>query len=180
MDLVVLAGAAFVVWLLLSGKDQTSDAAQPDAQAPQPGTLDTKSPMDALQRTFEGFRRLAYQDGAGQSIGYGHQLQPGESYPDGVTQAQAEALLAQDRQKASDAIVDQVKVPLNTNQFEALLDWVFNLGAGNLQKSTLLAKLNAGDYGAVGQEMARWDYANGAPSTALDTRRAAEASLWES
>lgn len=137
--------------------------------------------MDELERKFEGLRLKTYSDSAGNpTIGYGHKLGRGESYPNGINEGQAESLLQNDLQTAEKSVRDLVKVPLSDNQFLALRDWVFNLGAGKVAGSTLLQKLNAGDYGAVPQELTRWIYAGGKPSSDLEVRRAAEAQLWES
>ena len=58
-------------------------------------------------------------------------------------------------------INDLVRVDLQQHQFDALVAWVYNLGAGNLISSTLLVKLNAGDYVDVPHEIQRWNKANG-------------------
>jgi spore coat assembly protein SafA len=126
---------------------------------------------------FEGLRLSAYQDSAGVwTIGYGHtgNVKPG----DRITQAQAEDLLQKDTAWAQQAVRDQVKVPLTQGQFDALTSFTFNLGAGALEKSTLLKKLNAGDYAGAQAEFGKWVHAGGQVLQGLVRRRAAEAELF--
>ena len=75
-------------------------------------------------------------------------------------------------------INDLVTVPLEQHQFDALVAWVFNLGSGNLQSSTLLKMLNAGDYHAVPNQIRRWNKANGEVLDGLVRRREAEAKMF--
>jgi len=132
-----------------------------------------------LIKGFEGLRLSAYQDSAGVwTIGYGHtgNVKPG----DRITQAQAEDLLQKDTAWAQQAVRDQVKVPLTQGQFDALTSFTFNLGAGALGKSTLQAKLNAGDYAGAQAEFGKWVHAGGQVLQGLVRRRAAEAELFGS
>lgn len=136
-----------------------------------------------LVKTCEGFYPDAYICPAGVlTIGYGHTEQV--TADQHVDMAQAEALLRQDLQGSAEAVERLIKVPLNDNQFAALVSFAFNVGAGNLAASTLCSKLNAGDYDAVPTELARWvkatDPATGQKRTlpGLVKRRAAEAQLW--
>ena len=76
-------------------------------------------------------------------------------------------------------MTEAVKVPLNPNQFGALTSFTYNLGAGNLRSSTLLRKLNAGDYAGAAAEFARWNKAGGKVLKGLTRRRAAERALFE-
>ena len=76
-------------------------------------------------------------------------------------------------------INDMVKVPLEQNQFDALCSWVFNLGPKNLQESTLLKLLNAGDYHTTPEQIKRWNKAGGVILGGLVKRREAEANLFE-
>jgi lysozyme len=71
-----------------------------------------------------------------------------------------------------------VRVPLTQGQFDALVDFCFNLGAGRLAASTLLKALNARRYDAAGEQLLRWDVAAGEVNAGLRARREAEARLW--
>jgi lysozyme len=132
-----------------------------------------------LIQQHEGFRSNVYKDAAGRpTIGYGHLLKPGESFPHGVTQQQATELLRADLAIAEEAVNRLVKVKLDQNQFDSLCSWTFNLGAGNLQASSLLARLNKRDYEAVPSEMRKWIHAGGEVVPGLVARRDDEADLW--
>jgi lysozyme len=71
-----------------------------------------------------------------------------------------------------------VRVPLTQGQFDALVDFCFNLGEGRLAGSTLLRELNAGLYAAAGQQLLAWDHAGGKVIPGLKARREAELALW--
>lgn len=135
----------------------------------------------ALIKQFEGLRLTTYKDVAGfPTIGYGHLLEPGETYPDGITEEQATTLLETDVQNAELCIGRLVKAALTQGQFDALVDFVFNLGALRLGQSTLLKYLNAGRYQDAGAQLLRWDYAGGKIQPGLLARRQSEAALWNS
>ncbi|HWE84106.1 MAG TPA: lysozyme [Terracidiphilus sp.] len=128
---------------------------------------------------FEGFRPITYLDSAGQpTIGYGHKLQPGENFPDGLTESQARRLLARDAATAEQAISRFVRIPLTQGQFDALADFVFNLGARRLATSTLLHELNDGNIGAAALEFLKWDHCGTRENACLKTRREAEMRLF--
>lgn len=132
--------------------------------------------LEAIKR-FEGLRLKAYLDSVGvPTIGYGHTktARMGQT----ITAERAEELLRLDLADAERAVERLVKVYLTDNQFAALVSFTFNLGAGALGKSTLLKRLNAGEYDAVPREMMRFINAGGKPLKGLATRRAAEAGLW--
>lgn len=136
-----------------------------------------EDPARALIREFEGLRLVAYRCPAGVwTIGYGHTR--GVKRGQIISPGQAECYLSEDILDAKDAIARQVRVPLTKNQLAALISWVFNLGEGNLRKSTLLKKLNAGDYDVVPSEMKKWNKAGGKVLPGLTRRREAEAELW--
>lgn len=134
--------------------------------------------MELLKRS-EGFRNRVYLDVAGfPTIGYGHRLLHPESFPNGITELQASNLLASDVRDAEQAVERLVKVQLSQGQFDALVDFSFNLGAGRLAASTLLKSLNAGRFDEAAQELLQWDHADGHEIAALKTRRQAEVELW--
>jgi lysozyme len=136
--------------------------------------------MELLKKS-EGFRNRVYQDVAGiPTIGYGHRLLHSDSFPNGIDESQAANLLACDVGDAEQAVQRMVKVPLTQGQFDALVDFTFNLGAGRLASSTLLKSLNAGRYDDAVEQLLRWDHAGGKEYAALKARRKAEAKLWRS
>lgn len=138
----------------------------------------------SLVKQFEGFVPKWYRDPVGiWTIGYGHTDMAGEpKYATSkdlvLTEAAATELLRTDIQKYADAISRAVKVPLTDNQFDALVSWCYNVGPDAAASSTLVRKLNAGDYAAVPSELARWNKADGKVLKGLTRRRAAEADLW--
>jgi len=134
-----------------------------------------------LIKRFEGFRSRQYTDVAGfPTIGYGHRIVPPESFPAGVTEPQAANLLAGDVSAAERAVGRLVKVALTQGQFDALVDFCFNLGSGRLAGSTLLRVLNGGRYGDAAEQLLRWDLAAGEVNLGLKARREAELRLWKS
>jgi lysozyme len=134
--------------------------------------------LELLKRA-EGFRERMYLDLAGfQTIGFGHRLLPGESYPSGISFAQGEAILAGDLRAAEAAIERLVQVPLKQGQFDALVDFVFNLGAGRLASSTLLRYLNQGKYDSAAWQLLAWDHVGMREVASLKSRREAEFQLW--
>lgn len=134
-----------------------------------------------LLKNSEGFRSHVYLDVAGfPTIGYGHRLLHRDSFPNGIDEPQAANLLACDVRDAEQAVQRLVKAPLTQGQFDALVDFCFNLGAGRLASSTLLKVLNRGRYEDAAQQLLLWDQAEGHENDALKARREAEAQLWNS
>jgi lysozyme len=93
--------------------------------------------------------------------------------------AHAEALLAADVSRAEQAVTRLVRVVLAQGQFDALVDFTFNLGAERLRTSTLLTRVNAGDYDAAAEELLRWDHSGLKEVAGLKLRREAEYRLWK-
>ncbi len=132
----------------------------------------------ALIKRFEGLQRRAYICPAGVlTIGYGS---TGAHVTKGmvITEAEAERLLIADLSRFERAVEKLVKVPLSDGQFAALVSFAFNVGEGALKGSTLLKKLNRGDYDAVPSELNKWVNAKGKKLPGLVNRRAAEGGLW--
>ena len=132
----------------------------------------------ALTEQSEGLRLTAYQDSVGVwTIGYGHTngVHAGMT----CTQEQADQWLQEDVQGAVYVVNSVVTAPLNQNQFDALVDFVFNLGSGNFQSSTLLKLLNQGDYQGASNEFPKWNHAGGVVVNGLTTRRLAEQKLFD-
>ena len=115
------------------------------------------------------------------TIGVGHTAAMGNPTPVSgmkITQDEADAILARDLSQIERDIIASVKVKLAQKQFDTLVSFVFNVGIGAFRKSTLLKKLNAGDYAAVPSELMKWTRAGGKVMQGLVNRRKAEADLW--
>lgn len=131
-----------------------------------------------LIKSFEGCKLEAYQDVKGVwTIGIGH---TGSDVSDGVciTEDQAMDYLRQDVGWAEQVVNNLVTTALTQNQFDALVDFVYNAGSGNFENSTLLRLVNAGDFDAAAQEFPKWDHAGGVVVEGLLRRREAERDLF--
>ena len=131
----------------------------------------------ALIQAHEGLRLMAYRDAGGVwTIGYGSTggVRRGMT----ITRDQAVLRLYHDVDEAEASVNSRVTVPLSQSQFDALVSLVFNIGGGAFCKSTLLQKLNAGDYAGAADEFPRWVKAKGRILSGLITRRAAERALF--
>ena len=132
----------------------------------------------ALIKKFEGCELEAYQCPAGVwTIGYGHTKNVQKD--DHWSQHYAETMLDIELEEYEGYVNDLVTVSLEQHQFDALVAWVYNLGVGNLLSTTLLVKLNAGEYEDVPHEIQRWNKAAGEVLEGLVRRRKAEALLFE-
>ena len=127
---------------------------------------------------FEGKRLVAYDDGVGVwTIGFGTTI-----YPNGIkvkkgdtcTEAQAKSYMAHDLKKFEQAVNGAVNIPLNQNQFDALVSLAYNIGTGAFNKSTLVKKLNAGDIRGAADQFDVWVNAGGKRMQGLVNRRAKE------
>jgi lysozyme len=170
--------------------------AQPPANGPPPpsaaGTSGAKTigaNGTALIKAFESCMKAvtggfqAYLDPVGVlTIGWGHTNDNGTKFDSSTvwTQAQCDAELLRDMGVFEAAVNNLVKVPINQDQFDALVSFAFNVGAGNLASSTLLKKVNAGDFAGAAQEFQRWNKAGGKVLAGLTRRRASEALLFQS
>lgn len=136
----------------------------------------------ALIKQFEGCKLTAYQDSVGVwTIGYGW-TQPvyGKPIRAGMTikQETAERLLKTGLVRYESDVSRLVKVGLTQGQFDALVSFTYNLGARSLSTSTLLRRLNAGDYAGAADEFLRWNKAGGKVLNGLTRRREAERDLF--
>ena len=132
-----------------------------------------------LIKEFEGCKQVAYQDSVGVwTIGYGHTKDVYEGQL--AIKKTIERWLQEDLEEFESYVSKLVKVELNQNQFDALVAWTYNLGPTNLKESTMLRKLNYGDYESVPDEMRRWNKAGGEVLNGLVRRRDAEANLFSS
>lgn len=132
----------------------------------------------ALIERFEGFRAAPYHDAAGLlTIGYGHLIGKLEHFTS-VTQDQAQELLGADVASAERAVNAYIHTELTQNQFDALVSFTYNLGAGTLQHSTLCRVVNARNFDEVPAAFKAYNRAGGIIQQGLVTRRADEAALF--
>lgn len=137
-------------------------------------------------KNYEKFRPTAYPATKAEkakgiwTLGYGHTL--GVKEGDTCTMAQALLWLQEDVARVCGGLQAAVKVPCTQNQADALYSITFNAGygrhdgvKGDIADSTLLVKLNAGDYADCAAEFARWNKQDGRVLDGLTKRRAAEA-----
>lgn len=143
--------------------------------------MKTSSDGRALIEAFEGRYLEAYQDSVGVwTIGYGHTTVAGLPYVTAgmkITETDADRILAVDLSKVEKQVLGCIKSPLNQAQFDALVSFTFNLGQGNLSRSNLSRRVNAGDYD-VSKEFLKWDLAGGHKLDGLTRRRKAESLMW--
>lgn len=133
-----------------------------------------------LVKEFEGFASRVYDDVGGKpTIGYGHLIRSGESF--GVlSESEATELLCRDMEAAEAVVNDAVEVPLTSGQFSALCSLTFNIGSAAFLRSTLLRKLNAGDYVGALAEFPKWSKVGSKQVPGLLRRRVAEQVLFQS
>ncbi|MEY5098643.1 MAG: hypothetical protein RJA36_1362 [Pseudomonadota bacterium] len=145
--------------------------------------MQSSSECLSLVRTCEGFRASPYRCPAGiPTIGYGS-----TRYADGrpvklsdppITTAQADAIMRQTLKEYEAAVNRYVTVPINQNQFDALVDFAYNAGAQNLRNSTLLRLLNQRQYAQAANEFGKWVFAGPQRLPGLVKRRALEKQLF--
>lgn len=165
-----------------------SFSAPQSTQPNSPGTIrEINQKGIDLIKGFEGLSLKTYVDDAGHpTIGYGHLIKPGDPFnsKSEITQKQAEDLLQSDLAAARKSVQTLVQVPLTDNQFAAVVSFTFNLGAGKLKDSDLLAFINKGDFQSAANEFPKWNKARD-PQTqklvelrGLTRRRVAERDLF--
>ncbi len=132
-------------------------------------TLKKKTSINGIEHVkfLEGEILKVYPDEGGRAtVGVGHLVTPQDNLKmgDRITPMQSAKLLRQDLSIAERAIKDYVKVPLNQNQYDALVSFIFNVGVSAFahindgKGSTLLQKLNAYDYQGALEQFAAWKY----------------------
>lgn len=172
-------------------------------QTPEPKVVNVESPVEVkeetkleetimytpsdkcydLIKTFEGFKAKPYKCPAGvPTIGYGSTF-----YEDGtkvkltdapITEARAMDLLGNVVNDFSKQVNKLIKVEVTQHQYDALVDFAYNVGVGNLASSTLLKKLNAKLYDETAEQFLRWNKAGGVILVGLTKRRNAEKELF--
>jgi lysozyme len=147
-----------------------------------------------LLRELEGVEPEPYRDSAGLlTVGAGHcltkdelssgKIQCGDQiirWKDGpLSDAEIDALLAEDVGWAEATVTACVHVPLSQSQFDSLVLLCYNIGPNAFRNSTLCRVLNDGNYASIPAQMRRWCHAGGQVVPGLVTRRAREAALWQ-
>lgn len=131
----------------------------------------------ALIKEFEGLRLKAYKcPGGVWTIGYGHTagVKPGMV----ISEAQAEEYLMADL-IASEKYLNDLRLAINQNQFDALISFIYNVGTGNFSRSTLLRKVRANPQdNSIMDEFLKWVYSKGRVLPGLQRRRLAEMKLY--
>lgn len=131
-----------------------------------------------LIKNFEGFSPRPYLCPAGHlTIGYGHVVRENERFSL-LTKLQADDLLRNDLLRFENSVNRLINISLKQNQFDSLVSFTFNLGAGALQRSTLRQKVNRGEHSLAAAEFLRWVYAGGRALKGLALRRQAESALY--
>ena len=131
----------------------------------------------ALIRQFEGLRLSAYRCAANvPTIGWG--TTKGVKMGMEITRDEADRLLCEDAQRFADHVKALVKVPLNQNQVDALISFVYNIGPSAFAKSTMLKLINQGLLEDAANQFLRWNRAGGEVLAGLTRRRMAERDLF--
>jgi lysozyme len=133
--------------------------------------LSTRQQRTDIIQVYEDLKLKAYICPTGYpTIGYGHRLIENERIGGkivhllknrlnyNISKDEADRLFLEDIRNKESFVKALVKVPLNENQFSALVSFVFNVGQEAFRKSTLLKLLNAGDYSSVPKQLDRWVY----------------------
>lgn len=135
-----------------------------------------------LIKSSEGFSPIRYICPAGWwTIGFGHAIRKGEKWDSPtaiITAEEALELLDKDNDEAEKAVLRLITVPLEDDQFDALVDFTFNLGSGALQRSTLRSKLNRYEYYDAANELLKWIWGGGRILPGLVKRRKLERNLF--
>jgi len=132
-----------------------------------------------LIKQFESFGEKQYRCSAGKlTIGYGHVVLASDKFPPLITKLEAEEILRKDLEGFEKSLNQLIKVSLTQNQFDALMSLIFNIGATNFGKSTLLKFLNSRFFNKIPNEIRRWCKIKGVVSNALKNRREDEIKVW--
>lgn len=161
---------------------------KPEASRPYQGWMVGKSNPSPKQmrvsnegvifiKRWEGFRSKPYVcDGGVLTIGYGHTHDVREGQR--VTELEADQMLRRDLDYYATKVADVIHITLNQNQFDALVSLTYNIGVPAFAKSTLLKKLNEGNFHAAGEQFTRWVHAKGKKLPGLIRRRSEEQEMF--
>lgn len=170
--------------IFLEEPDETLERWVPSAD--QPVLVMGDDGLDVTTH-YEGFEARPYDDPVGYcTIGYGHLIkrapcdgtEPSEWQRPGLSSEDGRSLLREDMGIAEKAVMRYVETPLTQGQFDALCDFVFNVGTGNFRESTLLKEINAGRLEEGPTQLRRWVKAGGKTLKGLVDRREAEIGLY--
>jgi lysozyme len=132
----------------------------------------------SLEKEFEGCELTPYLDIANVwTNGYGNTHNVIPNGP-AITQDHADLDLLSNMQSSFDSVNNLVTVKITSNQINALVDFVYNLGSGSLAGSTLLKLLNQGNYEGAAEQFKYWNHANGVVVAGLTRRRSAEEAMF--
>ena len=138
-----------------------------------------KTSQDGIEliKRFEGFSPVPYLCPAGiLTLGYGSTMNVKPT--DQISKEDAEDLLEMELARYESAVESLITQELKQHQFDALVSFCYNLGEGNLSKSTLRKKINAGKFDEASMEFLRWNKAGGKVLEGLTRRRQAEADMF--
>jgi lysozyme len=131
-----------------------------------------------IAKVSEGLRLQSYQCPAGKwTIGYGSTAGVVENMR--IDERTADRLLVGDFAAVDKALATLVQKPLTQNQYDAIADFVYNVGPEAFRQSTILRYLNAGKFASIPAEFRRWVYSKGVKLPGLVKRREREVALWE-
>ena len=134
-----------------------------------------------LIKGFESFSPIPYVCSGGYlTVLWGHVIKKGEIFDHPYTEEEGEPIFLKDISVTERAISRLIRVPLSQNQEDSLTSWVYNLGGGALQRSTLRAVINRQEYDEAPAEILKWIYAGGRKLRGLVIRRIIEARLFAS
>lgn len=130
-----------------------------------------------LIKQYEGCKLYAYRDAVGvPTIGYGHTKNVYMGMA--ITKEKADEFLVSDIEPIEKAL-NILGVPFMQQQFDALVSWIFNLGIGNFNSSTMKKFIMARRSNIeITDQMVKWHNAGGKPLLGLKKRRVAEANMW--
>jgi lysozyme len=141
----------------------------------------SKEGFDLIKR-FEGWRDTAYRDSVGVlTIGYGHTSAAGLPVVSAgmkISKEEGQAILERDVNTFSEGVKKLITVNLSDNQFSAIVSFAYNVGLGNLKKSSVLKYINSSLYDLVPVSLSLWNKAGGNVLPGLTRRRAAEGELF--
>ncbi|MFA7238730.1 MAG: lysozyme [Sulfuricellaceae bacterium] len=131
-----------------------------------------------LIKSSESFSAVVYLCPAGKpTIGWGHVIRPADKLAPPISQQQGETLMRTDLRPV-EIYLDAIFPGLAQNEFDALASFIFNIGLGAFEKSTMFRLLKAGDKAAAADQFPRWNKAAGKILPGLVKRRAAERTLF--